>query len=152
MHCRIINDAWAQFYRAALAQKVAKHKKITRIPEYGYQPKCLVTYMYTICGRYPAHFCLAGPRSVLHQSKWQGSVCGMKYSLIVWLDGLLQTMCIERTYFTTAYKLPGILRWFEVAKTSSVSYLTSSSFCFAPELFKYTCPITKVLKLDSIEV
>ncbi|XP_033633193.1 dedicator of cytokinesis protein 1-like isoform X1 [Asterias rubens] len=35
-------------------------------------------------------------------------------------DNEFKTMCIERTYFTTAYKLPGILRWFEVAKTSSV--------------------------------
>ncbi|XP_022091656.1 dedicator of cytokinesis protein 1-like isoform X3 [Acanthaster planci] len=34
-------------------------------------------------------------------------------------DNEFKTMCIERTYFTTAYRLPGILRWFEVIKTSS---------------------------------
>lgn len=30
-------------------------------------------------------------------------------------------MWIERTTFTTAYKLPGILRWFEVKSVSTVS-------------------------------
>ncbi len=30
-------------------------------------------------------------------------------------------MWIERTYFSTAYKLPGILRWFEVTSYSTVS-------------------------------
>lgn len=30
-------------------------------------------------------------------------------------------MWIERTTYTTAYKLPGILRWFEVKSVSTVS-------------------------------
>lgn len=32
-----------------------------------------------------------------------------------------QNMWIERTTYTTAYKLPGILRWFEVKSVSVVS-------------------------------
>lgn len=32
-----------------------------------------------------------------------------------------QSMWIERTSFITAYKLPGILRWFEVVHMSQVS-------------------------------
>ena len=32
-----------------------------------------------------------------------------------------QSMWIERTSFVTAYKLPGILRWFEVVHMSQVS-------------------------------
>lgn len=32
-----------------------------------------------------------------------------------------QNMWIERTTYTTAYKLPGILRWFEVKSVSTVS-------------------------------
>ncbi|GAA6109317.1 dedicator of cytokinesis protein 1 isoform X1, partial [Tachysurus ichikawai] len=33
-------------------------------------------------------------------------------------------MWIERTTYVTAYKLPGILRWFEVISVSAVSTLT----------------------------
>jgi hypothetical protein len=37
-------------------------------------------------------------------------------------------MWIERTSFLTAYKLPGILRWFEVVHMSQVSFKESSQF------------------------
>lgn len=36
-----------------------------------------------------------------------------------------QSMWIERTSFVTAYKLPGILRWFEVVHMSQVSLWAS---------------------------
>lgn len=40
---------------------------------------------------------------------------------------LLQNMWIERTTYSTAYKLPGILRWFEVKSVSLVSREESGS-------------------------
>ena len=42
-------------------------------------------------------------------------------SWYVILSFCLQNMWIERTTYTTAYKLPGILRWFEVKSVSTVS-------------------------------
>lgn len=38
-----------------------------------------------------------------------------------------QSMWIERTSFVTAYKLPGILRWFEVVHMSQVSLWSFSA-------------------------
>lgn len=35
-------------------------------------------------------------------------------------------MWIERTTYVTAYKLPGILRWFEVMSASAVSTTASA--------------------------
>lgn len=44
-----------------------------------------------------------------------------------------QSMWIERTSFTTAYKLPGILRWFEVVHMSQVSPRTTLAHHSRPQ-------------------
>lgn len=45
----------------------------------------------------------------------------------IYFNLLLQNMWIERTTYSTAYKLPGILRWFEVKSVSLVSREESAS-------------------------
>lgn len=44
-----------------------------------------------------------------------------------------QSMWIERTSFMTAYKLPGILRWFEVVHMSQVSLRASMAPLSQPQ-------------------
>lgn len=44
-------------------------------------------------------------------------------SLLVCLFLFLKSMWIERTTFTTVYKLPGILRWFEATDMKHVRKL-----------------------------
>lgn len=74
-------------------------------------------------------------------------------------------MWIERTTFTTVYKLPGILRWFEATDIKHVSmrvhtccwatflfyYFSFSPFVFAYHLFFATLRITMQTTLSPLE-
>lgn len=55
-------------------------------------------------------------------------------------------MWIERTTFTTVYKLPGILRWFEATDLKHVSLW---QFVFSPGLFAVSFSINASIVLPS---
>lgn len=105
----LISDLWFRLISGCLLLGIVSIRSIT----------CVNTFVV---------FC---PSNMSGKNALRLSQHGLGYIFFFWLIDCLifwflchfpqQNMWIERTTYTTAYKLPGILRWFEVKSVSTVS-------------------------------